>query len=414
MYIKRDITNLLSASSAGIQVLLGPRQCGKSTLFVSLFMVNSESSQLDKPAFKEITFDDLQMRQLANQDPALFMQQFKPPLLLDEVQYVPNLFPELKKTIDQIKRADVFHADTLQKSTVLFRLTGSNQILMDKNVKESLAGRASYYHLNTLTVHEIIQALPDAALSDILFKGGWPELYTNDSLSVTEYLNNYIGSYVEKDIILSAGIQKMPEFLTVLRLCAARTAQETDYTDIQKDSGVSQVTVKDWIGILERADLVYQLKPYFNNLNKRLIKRSKLYFLDTGLAARLQGWSEPLPLLSSPQIGSLFETLVLAEIVKFIRNYGKDWELFFWRTKERQEIDFIIKTARGNIFSFEAKYAIHGIAKAIPYPPAFQKEFNPTSPLVIVTSGGESLQLSSSCIVVPIVKLHDYMRENIE
>src|SRR5579862_1776770 len=147
MYIKRDITKLVSHSPVWIQILLGPRQCGKSTLFAS-FMTKNQSDK-GNTRFKEITFDDLQMRQLANQDPALFLQQFEPPLLLDEVQYVPNLFPELKKKIDQIKRAGVFQAGSSKKPAVLFRLTGSNQILMDKNVKESLAGRASYYHLNT-------------------------------------------------------------------------------------------------------------------------------------------------------------------------------------------------------------------------------------------------------------------------
>ncbi len=399
MYIKRDITDLLMHSPAWIQVLLGPRQCGKSTLFASLHR------------FKEITFDDLQMRQLANQDPALFLQQFEPPLLLDEIQYVPNLFPELKKKIDQIKRSAVFQQGEINQPTALFRLTGSNQILMDKNIKESLAGRASYYHLNTLTVHELVQALPETRIQDILFKGGWPELYTNAFLSVTTYLNDYIRSYVEKDIILSAGIQKITEFFTVLRLCAARTSQETDYSDIHKDSGVSSVTVKEWISLLERADLIYQLKPYFNNLNKRLIKRPKLYFLDTGLAARLQGWSELTPLLNSPQIGGLFETLVLAEIVKFIRNYGKDWELFFARTKDGQEIDFIIKTSRGSIFVFEAKYAIHGVSNPINLPPAFQKEFKTKTPLVIVTSGGKKLKLSPHCITLPIAGLHDYLQE---
>jgi len=406
MYIKRDITKQLTDSASWIQVLLGPRQCGKSTLFASLLVAGKDNN-----SFKEITFDDLQMRQLANQDPALFLQQFEPPLLLDEVQYAPNLFPELKKIIDQIKRAAVFHPDSKQPSKVLFRLTGSNQILMDKNIKESLAGRASYYHLNTLTVHEIIRALPNTKIQEILFKGGWPELYTNTSLSVTNYLNDYIRTYVEKDIILSAGIQKTSEFLTVLRLCAARTAQETDYTDIHKDSGVSAVTIKEWMGVLERADLIYQLKPYFNNLNKRLIKRPKLYFLDTGLATRLQGWSEAAPLLNSPQIGGLFETLVLAEIVKFIRNYGKDWELFFARTKDDDEVDFIIKTAQGKMYAIEAKYAIHGITRAISLPPAFQKELGGTVSLAVVTSGGQKMQLSAHCITVPIVELHDYLNE---
>src|SRR5579872_4892138 len=205
MYIKRDMTEQLVQASTWIQILLGPRQCGKSTLFASTCS--------NIPNFHEITFDDLQLRQLANQDPALFLQQFEPPLLLDEIQYVPNLFPELKKKIDQIKRSDVFHAGLSKKPVTLFRLTGSNQILMDKNIKESLAGRASYYHLNTLTVHEILQALPETPLKDILFKGGWPELYTNDELSVTGFLNDYIRSYIEKDIILNAGIQKMSEFL---------------------------------------------------------------------------------------------------------------------------------------------------------------------------------------------------------
>jgi len=406
MYIERDLTAQLTNSASWIQVLLGPRQCGKSTLFAALFSLNNR-----KDHFKEITFDDLHMRQLANNDPALFLQQFEAPLLLDEVQYVPNLFPELKKRIDQIKRLRVFQPNIVTETAPLYRLTGSNHILMDKNIKESLAGRASYFHLNTFSVHEILRALPATSIQNILFKGGWPELYINDAVPVTSYLNDYIRSYVEKDIVLSAGIQKTAEFLTVLRLCAARTGQETDYTDIQKDSGVSSVTVKEWISILERADVVYQLKPYFNNLNKRLIKRPKLYFLDTGLATRLQGWSEPLPLLSSPHIGSLFETLVCAEIVKFIRNYGKDWELFFGRTKDGQEIDFIIKTAENRAYLIEAKYAIHGVSKAVHVPAAFQKEFDAETPVLIVTSGGQQLQLGTHCTSIPIAELHDYLQE---
>lgn len=402
MYIKRDINKLLKQSPARIQVLLGPRQCGKSTLFASFLLQEDRNKN-------EISFDDFQARQLANENPSLFLEQFETPLLLDEVQYVPNLFPELKLRIDAIKRESVFGMGKNKKPQTLYWLTGSNQILMDKNVKESLSGRASYYHLNTLSVHEILEALPETKLCDILFKGGWPELYTNHYLSVTAYLNDYIRTYVEKDIMLSAGIQKSAEFMTVLRLTAARTAQETDYSDIQKDSGVSSVTVKEWIGLLERADLIYQLKPYFNNLNKRLIKRSKLYFLDTGLAARLQGWSESLPLFNSPQIGAMFETLVLAEIVKFIRNYGKDWSLFFARTKDGQEVDFIIRTADGCDFGIESKFAVHGLSGAIDYPPAIKKEFHFKTPLVVVTSGGRTMQLSSNCIALPITQLHDYL-----
>lgn len=399
MYINRDMSKSLSETSNLVQILLGPRQCGKSTLFAALA----------QDSFQEITFDDLQMRQLANRDPALFLQQFNTPLILDEVQYVPNLFPEIKRKIDLMKKERTLQAKSMP-NTVLYRLTGSNQILMDKNIKESLVGRAAYYYLNTLTVHEILQGMPTTSIKEIIFKGGWPELYTQKELSVTHYLNDYIRSYVEKDILQSAGIHKLNEFHTVLGLLAARTGNLMDYTNVANDSGISAVTVKEWTSLLAQADLVYLLRPYFSNLNKRLIKTPKLYFLDTGLAARLQGWSDPTPLFGSMQIGSLFETLVLAEILKFIRNYQKNWELFFWRTKEGDEIDFILKT-ENEVHAFETKLAIQGWSHSISYPVSFKNEFNPQFPLVVVTFGGKKIKLSSQCMVLPIAELHDYLQE---
>ena len=402
MYIQRDIMEQVTNSTAQIQILLGPRQCGKSTLFV---FAGIES---DQPAFQEISFDDLQLRRLASEDPALFLSQFSPPLLLDEVQYVPNLFPEVKKLIDLIKKEAL-----IQKKTgpfpLLFRMTGSNQILMDKNIKESLAGRASYYYLNTLTVHEILQALPKTSIQKILFFGGWPELYSQNILSPITYLNDYIRSYVEKDVIMSAGVQKISAFHMVLQLLASRTGQEIKYTEISNNSGVSSTTVKEWIGLLERADLIYLLKPYFTNKTSRLIKLPKLYFLDTGLAVRLQGWSDVSPLLSSPQIGALFETLVCAEIVKFIRNYRKDWDLFFWRTKGGEEVDFILQTGMDKVHVFEVKLSIQGTPSAVSYPASLKKQFSLDNPLVVITYGGEKIQLSSTCVALPIKDLHDYL-----
>lgn len=402
MYILRDITSQLKEPSSWIQLLLGPRQCGKSTLFASIASKENH--------FQEITFDDLQLRQLANRDPALFLQQFEPPLLLDEVQYVPNLFPELKMKVDKLKREAIVK-DQSKKTKVLFRLTGSNQILMDKNIKESLAGRASYFYLNTLTVHEILNSLPKCKINTILYQGGWPELYTNPNLSVINYLNDYIRTYVEKDIILSAGIQKISAFNSVLGLLGARTGQLIDYTHIARDSGVSSVTIKEWISLLERADLIYLLKPYYNNLNKRLIKTPKLYFLDTGLAVRLQGWQDSIPLFNSPQIGALFETLVVSEIIKFIRNYRKDWQLFFLRTKEGEEIDLIIKTPQDNIYAFEVKLAMQNIPQPSSYSSRLQTYFSPKKPLNIITFAGKKLKISSNCFVVPIAELHDYLME---
>ncbi len=195
-----------------------------------------------------------------------------------------------------------------------------------------------------------------------------------------------------------------------MSLLAARTGQLIDFSNIAKDSGISSTTLKEWAGLLERADLIYLLKPYSSNLNKRLTKRPKLYFLDTGLASRLQGWQDPTPLFNSPHIGPLFETLVLAEIMKFIRNYRKDWQLFFWRTKEGEEVDFVLKTSNDTIHAFEAKLSVQNTPKAVHYPSAFYKHFSPKTPLVIVSFGGRQLKLSEDCLVLPIAELHDYLK----
>ena len=397
MYIPRDITLRLSDSHSPIQFLIGPRQCGKSTLL----------SHLAGPSFKEVTFDDLQLRTLANRDPGLFLEQFKPPVLLDEVQYVPHLFPEIKRYVDEQKRRRI---ETGHPIPALFRMTGSNQLLLDHNVKESLAGRVSHFHLNTLTVHEIKKAFDNVDLVDILFQGGWPELYIDRSLSPVVYLNDYIRSYIEKDIVLSAGVQKQEAFGIVLGLLAARTGMLLDYANMARDSGIQGVTVKEWISILERTALVQYLKPYASNLNLRLTKTPKLYFMDTGLAVRLQGWRERTPLLTSPQAGALFETLVFSEILKFIQNYGKDWKIHLWRTKEGEEIDFLITTDSGDTIALDAKMSLQ-TTQAIRLPESFKKLFPHVGQIVLVTFGGHRIRLSRECLAVPVAELHDFLTE---
>jgi len=399
MWIPRDIASLLQNDrSHYIQILIGPRQCGKSSLF----------AYLGKDRFTEVTLDDLQLRDLANQDPALFFAGQSLPLVIDEVQYAPNLFPALKIMVDRLKKERLF-TDTTKEITPLIWLTGSNQILLDKNVKESLVGRASYYYLNTLSVHEIEKALPDTSIKDILFKGGWPEVYTNPQLSIVQYLNDYIRSYIEKDIVLSAGITKQNEFHTVLGMLAARTGEFLNYTAFANHSGVKSVTVKEWISILERSQIVSLLPSFETNLNKRLLKSPKLYFLDTGLAVRLQGWTESGPCFISPQAGHLFETLVFAEIMKFKLNQGKDWRISVWRTKEGEEVDFVIETNKGQILAVEAKMGIHSV-KPYPLPAAFKKHFG-AKELVIVSLAEKQLRLGPQCLQVPITQLAEYLAQ---
>lgn len=397
MYIERDITSRLSESKMPAQFVIGPRQCGKSTLL----------SRLGEDSFKEVTFDDLQLRNLANRDPALFLAQFTPPILLDEMQYVPPLFSEIKQQIDQLKKQRLKDGRAL---TTLYRMTGSNQLLIDKNIKESLAGRASYFYLNTLTVHEIQSALVSTSIQTILFKGGWPELYIDPSLSPVQYLNDYIRSYIEKDIVLSAGVQKQEAFNIVLGLLAARTGMLLDYANVAKSSGVQAVTIKEWISLLQRTALVYCLPPYMSNLNKRLTKTPKFYFLDSGLAARLQGWQDPLPLMTSPQAGALFETLVFAEIFKFIQNYGKDWQLYLWRTKEGEEIDFLIIKKSGEVIALDAKMSMQSV-QPVKLPAHFKKSFPEVKNITLVTFGGKKMSLSKECLAVPISQLHQFLIE---
>ena len=397
MYIKRDIgERLRDERGSYIQILIGPRQCGKSTEFAIL----------GEGRFKEVTLDDLQMRTLAERDPALFFEQFPPPILVDEVQYAPNLFPQMKLMVDQLKRERLLQKKG--KVDVLFRLTGSNHLLLEEHVKESLVGRASYFFMNTLSVHELLRAFPELKITQILYQGGWPELYVNPELKVVQYLNDYILNYIEKDIVVSANIIRKKEFHTVLGMLAARTGNLLNHSSLAKDSGVKSVTVTEWVSILERTQLLSLLPPYETNLNKRLTKTPKIYFLDTGLAVRLQGWLDPQPLLQSPQAGALFETLVFAEIIKCIQNFAKPWKVYHWRTKEGEEVDFLIENEKGEIIALDAKLGIMGV-DPIPVPQALKKAFPKLKQIIAVSYGGQSLQLSKECLQIPITQLTKYL-----
>lgn len=397
MYIKRDIaTRLQDNTGSYVQILIGPRQCGKSTVF----------AVLGEGEFKEVTFDDLQLRLLADRDPALFLSQHPPPILIDEVQYAPNIFPEIKKLVDQIKRERLLKHP--EKVKVLFRLTGSNYILLDQNVKESLVGRASYFYMNTLTVHELKNAFPGIDLNQVMFQGGWPELYSNPQLNPIQYLNDYIHNYIEKDIVVSAGIIKKKEFHTVLGMIAARTANILNHSSLAKDSGVKSVTINEWISILERMQILYLLPPVESNLNKRLTKSPKIYFLDTGLAVRLQGWLDFHPLVKSPQAGALFETLVLCEIVKCNLNFDKNWKISMWRTKEGEEVDFIIENGKGDVLALDAKLGMMGI-DPIKIPLSLSQTFPHLKTIVVVSYGGKKLMLSKECLQVPLKDLTEFL-----
>jgi predicted AAA+ superfamily ATPase len=365
MWIERDITASLQENTDLIQIVRGPRQCGKSSLLLHL-----------DPSFKELSLDDPGLRQLAQNDPELFLQQFEgQKVFIDEAQYAPALFPSLKRRVDLLKR-------TLGgKSKTVFRLTGSNQILMDRNVKESLAGRASFFDMNTLSVSEILAARK-MSIQEILYRGGWPELYSTETRNPKKFLDDYINSYLEKDIVLAAGIQKSREFLKLTQLLAGRVGEILDLSGLGNDAGVDAKTVKDWISILQRMHVIALVPPFSSNLSSRLIKSPKVYFIDTGLACRLQGWSAAEPILTSPQQGHLFENLVFSEIFKMNMNSQMGWQISHWRSRDGEEIDFIIQQENGQFLFIEAKVSPTKLKDLREFPEV-RKVFNQKLPAML-------------------------------
>lgn len=344
MWIQRDLLNFLQNhedQTLPIKVLRGPRQVGKTSLLHHL------------KTHKLILFDDLTIRTLAQENPSLFFEQFSGPLILDEATLAPQIFPELKRRIDIERRERQEKAISIPMD---IWITGSNQTLLQKEVRESLAGRASYFLLNTLSLHEWENSFSEpVSLRTMFMRGGWPELHASPQLNPVHYLNDFIATFIEKDIVAAAGIEKRAAFSKALQLSAARVAQLLNYSDIAKNVGVDTTTVQAWISLLEQNGVMRILQPYHTNLNQRLIKTPKIYFEDTGLAVRLQGWSEFEPLLLSPYFGHLLENLALTEVLRFFINQGMQPQIYFVRSKEQVEVDFLIQLSNQRFIAVEVK-----------------------------------------------------------
>lgn len=334
MWIKRDFQDyFIQTKALPVKVLKGPRQSGKTSLL----------QQMGK--YKEIYFDDLGVRKQAQDNPKLFFDQFEStPLLLDEATLAPNIFPELKRRVDLSRRENT-------KQNIDIWITGSNQTLLQKNVQESLAGRASYFDLNTLSLHE----LGRLEISEFMMRGGWPELHVNVNLTPHRYLDDLISTFVEKDIVSAAGIERKEAFNRCMMLAAGRVGQLMNYSDIAKNVRVEMPTVQSWLSILEQNGLMRKLSAYSTNLNNRLIKSPKYYFEDVGMATRLQGWREFGPICTSPQYGFLIENIAIGEVSRFFINSGEKFNGFYLRTKEKVEVDLLIQLPNQRYIAAEIK-----------------------------------------------------------
>lgn len=353
MYYQRTLTTTLQRASSAFPVVMvsGPRQVGKTTLL----------EHAAKQGRAYVTLDDPHVRLLAKTEPALFFQTFSPPLLIDEIQYAQELFPYIKMISDRVKKPG------------LFWLTGSQQFQLMKNVTESLAGRVAVLDLQGLSQAEKFHH-PDAPpflpgnstdlqrevltlrkVYELIVTGSFPALFSAAKKPDRElFYASYVRTYLERDVRDLLKIADEANFLRFMKVAAARTGQLLNFSDMARDVDVSQNTVKAWLSVLQASGLVYLLQPYFTNVTSRLIKTPKLYFMDTGLCCYLTGWRTAETLESGAMNGPLFETYAVTEIIKTYWHHGRQAPVYFYRDKEKREIDLLIEE-NGTLYPVEIK-----------------------------------------------------------
>lgn len=323
--IPRHATATLERLAHGFPVLAitGPRQSGKTTLAKALFG--------QKPY---VSLENPDEREFAQTDPKRFLARFPDGAVLDEVQRCPALMSWLQTLVDERQRMGDF------------MLTGSAQFDLMAGITQSLAGRVGRVELLPLSGSELgSQHLP-STLDDALLKGGYPTLYDRDVLP-GDWFANYVSTYLERDVRQLVAVRDLTQFQRFVRMCAARSGQLLNLAALGADCGVSAVTARQWLSVLETSYLVMQLPPYHSNFGKRLTKTPKLYFLDVGLMAWLLGIREAPTLSTHAARGALFETWVVSELVKQRFNAGQRADLYFWRDNTGHEVDVVFETPAG-------------------------------------------------------------------
>lgn len=314
-------------------VLTGARQVGKTSLVRKAF-----------PHFNYVSLDLPAKAELAEKNPDQFLLESGEPLIIDEVQYAPSLFRQLKIAIDRDKRPG------------RFILTGSQNFLLMQGVSESLAGRCGMIRMLNLSIEELRAAKVDIGLEATLVKGGFPELYARPKLDTSFWYASYLSTYLERDVRNILNVGSLRDFDRFLRACAIRTGQILSYSDLARDVGIAPNTAKQWISVLQASDQIYLLEPYHRNLGKRLVKSPKLYMCDTGLAAFLMGFEDWAGVSRHPVIGALWETHLVMQVVKYFSAAARNIPLWFWRTAYGDEVDLLIEQG-GRFTAFEMKFS---------------------------------------------------------
>ena len=356
-YIHRSLERkfLKMSSSFKVVMLTGARQVGKSTMLKHLAKYSGRVY---------VSMDDLNLRELAQRDPKLFFQIYQPPILIDEVQKAPALFEEIKLLCDESDERGRFW------------LTGSQSKRLMRQAGDSLAGRICILKMFSLSAKELAgkaDDIPDnytfssflqrsknypenniLQVYDRIWKGGMPDMLSMDTELRLAYWNSYIDTYLIRDAVDDNGIQDTEGFRKFLRACAAFSAELLNYNDLGNAAGVSAVTAKEWIKVLQSMGIIFLLEPFYNNELKRMIKTPKLYFCDTGLCSFLSSWTSRDTLMNGAASGHYLENYVVSEILKNTSYGEKTVSLNFYRDTNQKEIDLVLEI-EGGLYTFEIK-----------------------------------------------------------
>lgn len=332
-YYPRVIGKILIEASKQFRgvVLTGARQTGKSTLLRHLFGKTHQYVTLDNPR-------DLK---LAQEDPELFFQQYSSPLIIDEIQYAPELLPLIKMSMDQSSKRGQFI------------ITGSQKFSLIKGLQESLAGRVALFQLLPMAVMEGPKLTQDITRRQL--SGSYPELLTVKAINTDHWFGSYLTTYIEKDVQAHYQVEKADLFRDFLFLLASRCGQVLNKQSLANDLGVAQSTITSWIKILEASQLIYLLKPYYVNLGSRMTKSPKVYFTDVGLVSYMTGIKDKTTLLRGPQAGAIFENFIIQEIIKYFVNQGVVPPLYYYRTNNGLEVDLMIEQGNQTLRPCEIK-----------------------------------------------------------
>ncbi len=388
MYIKREIEPVIANGAKQVPVIaiVGPRQSGKSTLAQQMF-----------PRHAYLDMQDGELFEFASSDPKGFLNTYENEygLIIDEAQYAPALFGQIKVESDKNPQPGYFI------------LSGSQNFLLHEKINESLAGRVYFYNLLPLSISELTHAGllgPDA--QGQIFTGFYPRVY-QPHVDAREYYNNYISTYVERDIRTIRNLDNILVFKKFLQICALRTGTTLNITEIAGKSGINENTARSWLGLLETSFILFLLPSYHNNLGKRLTKSPKLFFYDVGLATALMGFGKELIIKERTLYGGLFENMAIVDIIKNCHAHGIKPSLSFFRDSNQNEIDLIIEQA-GNTTPVEIKASETVQNSYFDTLTWFQEQTQSQDPVLVY--GGNQNQIRSHAKVISWSKLGELVK----